>query len=603
MMAASQQSWRSAAIGCALTGLLLPVAARVACPQGADVQVEWRPSVDAASRQQIEAQLTLLNPRKLPDTYTWRYDLRDLSRENIRALVTNPAVEDTQEIDRQAFTLESTAPRTTRRPLFSFLGDTLVQATDGLALLLLIIAGVTVLTRKSPADLIQRAVPELDAATAGMFRIIFGITVLVYFMTHRVDASWLTAKFDLEVEGVMHRAVMQWFRENPAFVDLLTPWLLLTGAAFTVGFLTRATYALFAIGVLAWAFVAISIQSTHPVSPLVLAVVALLPSRWGDALSIDAWWRRAEAAGATSNAGRIYGYSVWVPSLVFGLAFAAAAWAKLSVPPGWTDWILNGTVKYHFITDSVNAPVRWGLQLAHHPWLAVLASLVAVGVELLVVTSAFVRHDWYRLGLGTAALSLLAGFALFMGVFWPGWWVLLLSFLPWRRIGRRLIAVRPASQGRAVGSPRALTVAQLAMAFAVVAQQVVVSAIAVERAPMFSWYDMYSATYASPDTWNRTRPPVYRIVVTTAHGNVELTCNPHGEFIREFEAALDGSAQARRNVWRALEGCGQDISDARQVVFEGDRRVFDWDRLIFTTTRSVSTLGPLAAMSDGTAPR
>ncbi len=161
--------------------------------------------------------------------------------------------------------------------------------------------------------------------------------------------------------------------------------------------------------------------------------------------------------GGTRKAGRSiaqppgprYGYSVWVPALAFGVAFAAAAWAKLTVPPGWTSWVLNGTVKYHFITDSVNAPVQWGLQLAAHPWLAVLASLVAIAIELLVVTAAFIRNEWYRLAMGLGAVCLIAGFGVFMGVFWPGWWVPLLGFLPWQAMSR------PTSALRELGEPAA----------------------------------------------------------------------------------------------------------------------------------------------------
>ena len=144
----------------------------------------------------------------------------------------------------------------------------------------------------------------------------------------------------------------------------------------------------------------------------------------------EAWTSQRCAA-----CGLRYGYSVWVPGLVVGVAYAAAAWAKLNVPPGWTDWVLNGTVEYHFIGDSVNAPVDWGLQFARFPFAAILASFGVVAIEAGLVTAAFVRNEWYRLTLGVAALLLFSGFYLFMGVFWPAWWILLLSFLPWRRLG------------------------------------------------------------------------------------------------------------------------------------------------------------------------
>lgn len=585
-------SWQSVALACALVGVCLPVVMRVACPRGADIHVEWRPSVDDAARRQLEARFALAGPQKLEPAYTWRYDLRNTSGSNIRALVTDPAVEDTHEIDRTIFALEPTAPRTGRRDLLTVAGDAVVSAADGLGFLLVAVALLGFFSRTSPLHLLQRGIPELNAETAGLFRIAFGVVVLVYFSVFRVDASWLNATFDLEIEGRLHEGITQWLRARPWFVNLLTPWVLTTGVAFTIGLFTRATYALFAAGVLLWAFVAMSIASTHPHSPLVLAIVALLPSRWGDALSIDAWRGKERGPGQTS--GRVYGYSIWVPGLVFGIAFAAAAWAKLTVPPGWTDWVLNGTVKYHFITDSVNAPVAWGLQLARYPLLAILASLAAVTTEALVITAAFTRSEGYRLALGVAAAALLAGFELFMGVFWPGWWILLLGFLPWRTLGTVLTTARRSPTPEPSGL-RFASAAQLATIIVIVVQQIAVSAAAIERAPMFSWYDMYSATYSSPAAWNDSRPPQYRIVVSTDRGPVELPCNPHGEFVREFEAALDGSSQARANVWRALRGCNTDLTGASQVQFEGDRQVFDWDRLVFTTTRSVQVLGPLPA--------
>ena len=117
--------------------------------------------------------------------------------------------------------------------------------------------------------------------------------------------------------------------------------------------------------------------------------------------------------------GKHYGYSVWVPGLVFGVGYAAAAFAKLARGP---EWVMNGTIKYFFITDSVIAPFDWGLQVANYPRLAIVMSLFAVATEALVVTAAFTRSEVYRLLMGLGGLGLLSGFWVFMGHFWPGWW-------------------------------------------------------------------------------------------------------------------------------------------------------------------------------------
>jgi len=465
---------------------------------------------------------------------------------------------------------------------------------------------------------LQRGIPELDAGTAGIFRIVFGLLLLAFFASRHVDASWLNATFDLEVEGALHTAVLEWLRAHPLIVNLLTPWLLITGAAFTAGIFTRLTYALFVAGVIVWAYVAVSLESTHPLGTFVLALAALLPSRWGDARSLDSWWRRRFRGESTIYPpGKHYGYSVWVLGLAFGVGYAAAAFAKLAHGPAW---VLNGTVKYYFITDSVIAPFDWGLQLANYPRLAIVMSLFAVAAEALVVTAAFTRREVYRLIMGLAALGLLSGFWVFMGHFWPGWWILLLGFLPWQRLsttvrlkpdttyesGRlkpdttyesvwlkpdtRYEPARLAERSVAMHA----TAAQLAAIAAILVQQVVFSTIKLERAPMFSHYPMYSGTYASAADYEASRPPRYRIMASTDQGTVELRCSPHEEFVREFEAALDGSSEARANVWRALRGCGENLASVRDVTLEGELQAFDWERLEFTS-RAAAVLGPLAA--------
>ena len=66
------------------------------------VHVRWAPTVDVATREQVE-RLHSLTRGELLEGRTWGYFLTDLSTENIRDLVGTPAVEDTHYIHRTAF--------------------------------------------------------------------------------------------------------------------------------------------------------------------------------------------------------------------------------------------------------------------------------------------------------------------------------------------------------------------------------------------------------------------------------------------------------------------------------------------------------------------
>lgn len=74
------------------------------------VHVRWAADVDAAAREQFERTYSLTRG-ELREGRTWGYSLTDVSRENIRVLVTNPAVEDTHQIHRTAFRVWRTAAR------------------------------------------------------------------------------------------------------------------------------------------------------------------------------------------------------------------------------------------------------------------------------------------------------------------------------------------------------------------------------------------------------------------------------------------------------------------------------------------------------------
>lgn len=66
------------------------------------VTVRWDDDVSEGERVALEGRYRLESGRFIEGT-TWRYELRDRSRENVRAIVTDPAVDDTGYIDRPTF--------------------------------------------------------------------------------------------------------------------------------------------------------------------------------------------------------------------------------------------------------------------------------------------------------------------------------------------------------------------------------------------------------------------------------------------------------------------------------------------------------------------
>lgn len=93
--------WVALALVAATAALMATVDVTIADPR---VAIRWDTDVDAARRAALEGRYDLRNG--VPDessTATWRYDLADESRDNVRALVQDPAVADTAFIDRNAF--------------------------------------------------------------------------------------------------------------------------------------------------------------------------------------------------------------------------------------------------------------------------------------------------------------------------------------------------------------------------------------------------------------------------------------------------------------------------------------------------------------------
>ena len=75
------------------------------------IHVRWAPSVNESTRAELERRFALAGGQQGDSGSTWVYFLTSPSADNILALITHPAVEDTHNVDRGKFVVSPSAPR------------------------------------------------------------------------------------------------------------------------------------------------------------------------------------------------------------------------------------------------------------------------------------------------------------------------------------------------------------------------------------------------------------------------------------------------------------------------------------------------------------
>ena len=525
----------------------------------AAVHVRWAADVDDSRRQELERQYRLTSPQQT-DGRTFAYELTDVSGANVRALVLDPAVEDTHEINRASYRVGVFSPRLPYVTAY----PTVPTAMDALAVICLVLGVAWGTVRGGAARLarwIGNRIPDASPEAVAAFRIVFGLCLLTVIFRRPVSAAW--AADPSNVISTVQRALLLPFVSAPWAVDALWWWLGFSGALFVAGVFARTAFACLTAGAFAWALLYTTATTYHTVSSLLLTLIALQWSRWSDAWSVDAWRHRRRSLAAP----KVYGFTIWIPGLVLGVVLAAAAVAKLR--DAGVAWILNGTVKYHFLSDSPQALVDWGLWIGRHHWLSVLFSFGGVALELVVIAGVLLGAYRYRLFAGAAALSLLAGFALFQGLFWPGYWMLLLSFLPWHLIKNPVDAKNYGS-----GDRRTHPKAPVLVVMTLIALQLAVSFLRIELSPLLSTYDMYATTYSSPAEYEQKAGPVYWIV------GVDEDEQSHRCRISRTDADAIASAAAtnRRLSGSMMRRCFDPSLGIRSASLESTRVHIDWDR-------------------------
>ena len=282
-------------------------------------------------------------------------------------------------------------------------------------------------------SLALRGIPDLSAEALGLYRIVFAGLVIVAIQLGRLPPDPFPRALHLRTSGPANWELFHWLASRPDVVDGLERVLLVSLLFFAAGLLTRISVSVAIAGFIIWILVRLQHSGVHDWAVFVPVAIGILPVGWGDAFSVDETirrWRGRQSPGGRH--GKAYGFGVWLPGFVLGLALAGAAFAKLR--QSGLAWIAGGAVKYHLLTDARNAPVSWGLWVASHHWAAVVLSFGAVSIEASVIAASFVRRAALRALFPFAALALFAGFYLLQHEFWIAWWILCSSLLPWGAI-------------------------------------------------------------------------------------------------------------------------------------------------------------------------
>jgi uncharacterized membrane protein YkgB len=345
-------------------------------------------------------------------------------------------------------------------------------------------------------------IPAITPLALAVFRTLLGLGLLYILLVYQP----IVARSDDVRRPHSPLADTEWvyaLAVNHAVTSVLQDVACIAAVLFIAGVYARPAYVVVVLLMLVNVLMILARSGGHDWGLPIVTLSALTVVPWSEAPNLFQLSRSWARFSAGSLASRVYGLAVWLPELTVGLAFAAAAYAKVGVTG--IRWITNGTVRYHFVEDGRNAPVTLGLWIATHGSLAIALSLAAVLAEALFILVIFARGWRARAAFGLMGASLMAGFTLFQGVAWWPWRILFLAFLPWTLLTSHEAAA--ASAGPASFSPsmtrRDLTWVHAALVVALIGTQLWASARVIEIEPFISNYPMYAYTWSSTEEFDR----------------------------------------------------------------------------------------------------
>jgi hypothetical protein len=335
-------------------------------------------------------------------------------------------------------------------------------------------------------------VPPLTASALGAFRMAFG-TAMMLALLRETPPDAIPFEAQRASSWLARQDLIRQLAATPEAGELTRQLGAAALALFAVGLWPRGALTVAASAITLFVGIGLNQKAMHDWGIPLITLWALTFVPWHDSVGVQsglARWRRRPVVPA---APRVRGLALWLPTLTLGVAFAAAAFAKLDT--SGLAWITGGAVRFHFLQDAHQAPVQWGLLVAGSDPAAIGLSLAAVATEGLFWLAALTPSLLVRSVFGFAGITMMSGFFLFQGVFWPAWWALFLVFLPWPLVDRLRAARKPDTD--AALATASLPAAASAVVVAIVAQQPIVSALRLESEPFLSDYSMYSYTWPS----------------------------------------------------------------------------------------------------------
>jgi hypothetical protein len=457
-------------------------------------------------------------------------------------------------------------------------------------------------------------VPPLSALSLGMFRLFLGLAL---FATLRFETPPGAVPWEMQraADWLAGQALIRTLAASPDAGYWLWQASSIALLCFALGVWSRVSLVATATLMTLYVGVSLTSKAMHDWGiPLVtLWVLTVVP--WRDSVGVQTAFARWRGRPSPAVPPSLRGLAVWLPGLTLGMAFAAAAFAKLDT--SGLSWIAGGAVRFHFIEDARQAPVAWGLVLARSDVAAVALSLAAVVIEGGFWLVTLVRGPATRAVVGLIGLAMLTGFYLLQGVFWPAWWALFLAFVPWSWLDRVAATRWTAAEDRPRYPPATSTAGDTgvwpasipalpaAVIVVMVLQQPIVSALRVESEPFVSDYSMYSYTWPTRDAFD------VHLVEKTARYELAVPGLAGPAFeqrLRGVPRAVDILSDAiglaaRGEPWPEATRAAVDATGRDYFARFGDRlssvevrvlrRGFDWDRGAFDALPRMTTLGVL----------